>query len=64
MSLLIIGKERLTKRVADVGYAPRFLSFFLALSFSRFDWASTLLHIRSSHRPFGHQEIIGGKNDQ
>jgi hypothetical protein len=29
-------------RAADGGYAPRFLSMFLALSFSRFEGESTL----------------------
>jgi hypothetical protein len=29
-------------RAADGGYAPRFLSVFVALSFSRFDGESTL----------------------
>lgn len=29
-------------RAADGGYAPRFLSLFLALGFSRFDCESTL----------------------
>jgi len=29
-------------RAADGGYAPRFLSLFLALGFSRFDGESTL----------------------
>jgi hypothetical protein len=30
-------KGRPTQRAADGGYAPRFLSIFLALSFFRFD---------------------------
>jgi hypothetical protein len=29
-------------RAADLGYAPRFLAFFAALGFSRFDSDSTL----------------------
>ena len=29
-------------RAPDLGYAPRFLSIFLALGFSRFDGESTL----------------------
>jgi hypothetical protein len=29
-------------RAADLGYAPRFLSFFLAWAFHRFDGESTL----------------------
>ena len=32
----------LTMRAADGGYAPRFLAFFLALSFFRFDGEATL----------------------
>ena len=32
----------LTKRAADLGYAPRFLGMFLALGFFRFDGESTL----------------------
>ena len=32
----------LTMRAADGGYAPRFLSFFVALSFFRFEGESTL----------------------
>ena len=35
-------KRWLTMRAADGGYAPRFLSFFAALSFFRFDGESTL----------------------
>jgi hypothetical protein len=35
-------KLRLTQRAADGGYAARFLSFFLALGFSRFGGESTL----------------------
>ncbi|HET9905526.1 MAG TPA: hypothetical protein VFQ23_02760 [Anaerolineales bacterium] len=31
-----------TPRAADLGYAPRYLSFFLALGFSRFGGESTL----------------------
>jgi len=34
--------RRLTKRAADGGYAARFLSFCVALSFSRFESDSTL----------------------
>ena len=34
--------RRLTKRAADGGYAARFLAFFVALGFSRFDGESTL----------------------
>ena len=33
---------RPTMRAADGGYAPRFLGFFLALGFSRYEGASTL----------------------
>ena len=33
---------RLTKRAPDLGYAPRFLAFFVALGFSRFQAKSTL----------------------
>ena len=38
------GKRKgcLTKRAADGGYAARFLGFFLALSFFRFEGESTL----------------------
>jgi len=32
----------LTQRAADLGYAARFLGFFVALGFSRFDGESTL----------------------
>ena len=39
-------KQRPTKRAADGGYAPRFLSFIVALSVSRFDGDS-----RPSHLP-------------
>jgi len=35
-------KGCLTKRAADGGYAPRFLAFFVALSFFRFDGESPL----------------------
>ena len=35
-------KKRLTQRAADGGYAPRFLSVFVALGLSRFDGKSTL----------------------
>ena len=34
--------KRPTQRAADGGYAARFLSVFLALSFSRFEGESTL----------------------
>jgi hypothetical protein len=32
-------------RAVDSGYAPRFLSFFLALRFSRFDGESQPTHL-------------------
>jgi hypothetical protein len=35
-------KTRPTMRAADLGYAARFLSVFVALSFSRFGGESTL----------------------
>ena len=34
--------QRLTKRAGDLGYAPRFLAFFVALGFFRFDGESPL----------------------
>ena len=37
-------KSRLTQRAADGGYAARFLSFFVALGFSRFDGESCPTH--------------------
>ena len=37
-----VNAFRLTMRAADGGYAPRFFSFFVALSFFRFDGESTL----------------------
>jgi len=40
--LIAKPKRWLTQRAADGGYAPRFLSLFLALSFFRFDGESTL----------------------
>ncbi len=42
MKLALLLKSVPTQRTADGGYAPRFLSSFLALSFSRFDGESTL----------------------
>jgi len=36
-----VQKTRRTKRAADGGYAPRFLSFLVASSFFRFDGEST-----------------------
>ena len=42
-SLMILSeKTRLTQRAADGGYVARFLAFFLALGFSRFEGESTL----------------------
>jgi hypothetical protein len=41
--LRCIKPRRLTQRAADGGYAARFLAFFMALGFSRFDGESTLL---------------------
>ena len=35
-------KSKPTQRAADLGHVPRFLSIFLALSFSRFGGESTL----------------------
>ena len=32
-------RKRPTRRAADLGYAPRFLAFFVALGFSRFGGA-------------------------
>ena len=37
-----VKPRRLTMRAPDLGYAPRFLSFFLALAESRFESESTL----------------------
>jgi hypothetical protein len=37
-----LGKNRLTQRAADLGYAPRFQAFILALTVSRFGGESTL----------------------
>ena len=37
-----VNAFRLTMRAPDLGYAPRFLSFFLAFADSRFDGESTL----------------------
>ncbi len=37
-----MAEKRLTMRAAGGGYAPRFLSIFLALGFSRFEGESTL----------------------
>jgi hypothetical protein len=42
INVFIIAKNRPTQRAADGGYAARFLSLFLALSFFRFDGESTL----------------------
>ena len=38
----MIQQMRPTQRAPDLGYAARFLSFFVALSFFRFDSESTL----------------------
>lgn len=40
-------QNRLTQRAADGGYAPRFLSIFLAWSLFRFDRESPLTTHRS-----------------
>ncbi len=37
----IAYQRRPTQRAADLGYAPRFQAFFVALSFFRFDGEST-----------------------
>ena len=35
-------EQSLTRRAADLGYAPRYFDFFLALCFFRFDGEFTL----------------------
>jgi hypothetical protein len=45
MSKLPNAKSGLTMRAADGGYAPRFLAFFVALSFFRFDGESCPTHL-------------------
>jgi hypothetical protein len=39
---ILRAKARLTMRAPDLGYAPRFLSFFLASAGFRFEGESTL----------------------
>jgi hypothetical protein len=39
---LSTSEQSLTRRAADLGYAPRSFDFFLALGFFRFDGESTL----------------------
>ena len=43
-------KNSPTQRAADGGYAARFLAFFAALDFSRFDSESTLPPTANAHR--------------
>jgi hypothetical protein len=45
-------KSKLTFRVPDLGYAPRYFVFFAALGFSRFDGESTS-HPKRVTQPLG-----------